>query len=143
MLRLIVPSLTLLLALPLAAQAASLQEYELGKLLKQVAEQSNAGTPRELNENILDQGYTVEGNELVDHLSVLQDEAKKMRANPEAVRVQLGRSVCSNKGFRDLMAKGAVMRYEFTENKTNLAVTTQRYTAAHCALLDGKGSKKK
>ncbi|MDE1165947.1 MAG: PA3611 family quorum-sensing-regulated virulence factor [Pseudomonas sp.] len=143
MLRFIVPSLTLALVLPLAANAASLQEFELGKLLKQVAEQSNVGTPREINENILDQGYTVEGNELVDHLSVMQGEAEKMRANPEAMRVQLGRSVCSNKGYRDLMAKGAAMRYEFTENKTNLAVTTQRYTEAHCKLLDGKAAKKK
>lgn len=142
MLRFIAP-LTLLLALPLASQAASLQEFELGKLLQQVAEQSNAGTPREINENILDQGYTVEGSELVDHLSVQQGEAANMRANPEAVRVQLGRSVCSNKGFRDLMNKGAALRYEFTENHTNLAVTTQRYTAQHCALLDSKGGKKK
>lgn len=142
MLRFIAP-LTLLLALPVAAQAASLQEFELGKLLQQVADQSNTGTPREISENILDQGYTVEGSELVDHLSVQQDEAENMRKNPEAVRVQLGRSVCSNKGFRDLMNKGASMRYEFTENHTNLAVTTQRYTAQHCALLDGKATKKK
>ncbi|WAH60192.1 quorum-sensing-regulated virulence factor family protein [Pseudomonas silvicola] len=142
MLRFIAP-LTLVLALPVAAQAASLQEFELGKLLQQVAEQSNLGTPREVNENILDQGYTVEGSELVDHLSVQQGEAEKMRANPEAVRVQLGRSVCSNKGYRDLMNKGAAMRYEFTENHTNLAVTTQRYTAEHCALLNGKAAKKK
>jgi len=142
MLRFIAP-LTLLLALPVAAQAASLQEYDLGKLLQQVATQSNLGTPREVNENILDQGYTVEHGELVDHLSVQKDEAEKMRANPEAVRVQLGRSVCSNKGYRNLMSKGAALRYEFTENHTNLAVTTQRYTAEHCALLDGKAIKSK
>ncbi|MGY4490210.1 PA3611 family quorum-sensing-regulated virulence factor [Pseudomonas sp. TE3610] len=142
MLRFIAP-LTLVLALPMAAHAASLQEFELGKLLQQVAEKSNAGTPREINENILDQGYTVEGSELVDHLTVQKGEAENMRANPEAVRVQLGRSVCSNKGYRELMAKGAAMRYEFTENHTNLAVTTQRYTAQHCALLDAKPAKKK
>ena len=44
MLRLIVPTLSLLLALPLAAQAASKQEFELNKLLQKVATESSVGT---------------------------------------------------------------------------------------------------
>jgi len=50
MLRLIVPTLSLLLALPLAAQAASKQEYELTQMLQKVAKESSIGTPRAINE---------------------------------------------------------------------------------------------
>lgn len=46
MLRLIAPALSLLLALPLAAQAASKQEFELNKMLQKVAQESSVGTPR-------------------------------------------------------------------------------------------------
>lgn len=59
MLRLIVPALSLLLALPLAAQAASKQDYDLNRTLQKVAKESSVGTPRAINEDILDQGYTV------------------------------------------------------------------------------------
>jgi hypothetical protein len=107
MLRLIAPTLSLLLALPLAAQAASKQEYELNKMLEKVAKESSVGTPRAINEDILDQGYTVEGKALVNHLSVRQSHAERMRANPQQVRSQLGDSVCRNTGYRNLMSKGA------------------------------------
>ena len=133
MLRLIVPTLTLLLAIPFCAQAASKQDYELSKMLDKVAAESSVGTPRAINENILDQGYTVEGKELVDHLSVLPSHAVQMRENPDAVRTQLGSSVCNNDGFRQLMAKGALLKYEFTEYKTNKLITTQEIKAADCA----------
>jgi hypothetical protein len=132
MLRFIVPSLTLLLALPFTAQAASLKDTELTQMLQQVAKQSSEGTPRAINEDILDQGFTVEGKELIDHLSVRAEQAEKMRADKNTVRYQLGVSVCQNQGFRNLLAHGAVMRYDFTEYKTNKFIGTQRYTAADC-----------
>ncbi|KIY40897.1 hypothetical protein TZ03_10055 [Pseudomonas sp. 10-1B] len=139
MLRLIAPALSLLLALPLAAQAASKQDYDLNKMLQKVAEESSVGTPRAVNEDILDQGYTVEGKALVNHLSVRQDHAERMQANPEQVRSQLGDSVCRNSGFRNLMSKGAVMVYRFTVYKTNQPVMDQAFDNASCVA----GSKKK
>ncbi|MBF8779753.1 quorum-sensing-regulated virulence factor family protein [Pseudomonas fulva] len=138
MLRLIVPTLGMLLALPLVAQAASKQEYELSQMLQKVARESSVGTPRAINEDILDQGYTVEGNQLINHLSVRASHAEQMQANPEKVRDQLGSSVCGNSGFRQLMMRGAVLRYDFTEYKTNRPVGQQVFNAATCGLGKGK-----
>jgi RNA:NAD 2'-phosphotransferase (TPT1/KptA family) len=132
MLRFIAPSFALLLALPLAAHAASLKEVELSKNLQKIAQESSVGTPRAINEDILDQGFTVDGNQLINHLSVRESQAEEMRRDPKTVYLQLGASVCRNKGFRRLMAQGAVMRYDFTEYKTNRAIATQSYTAADC-----------
>ena len=132
MLRLIVPALSLLLALPLAAQAASKQDYDLNRTLQKVAKESSVGTPRAINEDILDQGYTVEGKALVNHLSVRQSHAERMQANPAQVRSQLGDSVCRNNGFRNLMSKGAVMVYRFTVYKTNQPIVDQAFDSASC-----------
>ncbi|MCP2070771.1 UNVERIFIED_ORG: putative heme iron utilization protein [Pseudomonas lini] len=132
MLRLIVPTVAVLLATSLSAQAASLKELELNKMLQNVATQSSVGTPRAISEDILDQGYTVEGTELINHLSVQSSHAQKMRADPKAVYFQLGSTVCTNPGFRKLMAKGATMRYEFTEVKTNRPVATERFQESDC-----------
>ena len=93
MLRYILPALALSLMLP-AVQAASLKEMELTQTLEQVARQSSEGTPRAINEDILDQGYTVEGHTLINHLSVREAHAAKMRGNPDTVRTQLAASVC-------------------------------------------------
>ncbi|WAB96977.1 MULTISPECIES: quorum-sensing-regulated virulence factor family protein [Pseudomonas] len=139
MLRLIVPTLSLLLTLPLAAQGASKQEFELNKLLEKVAKQSSVGTPRAINEDILDQGYTVEGRALVNHLSVRAEHAARMQEKPAEVRSQLGDSVCRNSGYRNLMSKGAVMVYRFTVYKTNEPVMDQAFDAASCTA----GNKKK
>ncbi|MGE8323864.1 MAG: quorum-sensing-regulated virulence factor family protein [Pseudomonas sp.] len=132
MLRLIVPTLSLLLALPLAAQAASKQDYDLNNMLQKVAKESSVGTPRAINEDILDQGYTVEGKALVNHLSVRQEHAERMQANPAQVRSQLGDSVCRNAGFRNLMSKGAIMVYRFTVYKTNQPIMDQAFDKASC-----------
>ncbi|MDR2306145.1 MAG: quorum-sensing-regulated virulence factor family protein [Paucimonas sp.] len=140
MLRLIVPTLSLLLALPLAAQAASKQEYELTQMLQKVAKESSVGTPRAINEDILDQGYTVEkGKALVNHLSVRESHAERMLANPQQVRSQLGDSVCRNNGYRQLMSKGAVLVYRFTVYKTNQPIMDQAFDNASCVA----GNKKK
>ncbi len=55
-------ALALCFVLPTAAHAASLKDFELSKMLEKVAKESSVGTPRAINEDILDQGYTVEGN---------------------------------------------------------------------------------
>lgn len=140
MLRLIAPTLGLLLVLPLAANAASKQEYELTQMLEKVAQDSSVGTPRAINEDILDQGYTVHGPQLINHLSVRASHAQQMRANPDKVRDQLGSSVCSNTGYRQLLARGAVLTYQFTEYKTNRPVATENFNAQSCGL---NGKKKK
>lgn len=132
MLRLIAPTLSLLLIAPLCAQAASKQDYELSQMLEKVAKESSVGTPRAINEDILDQGYTVTGKELINHLSVRESQAQQMRANPDAVRNQLGASVCHNTGYRQLMDKGATLKYSFTEYKTNRGIIVQTFKASDC-----------
>lgn len=128
-------AVSLLLALPVGiAQAASLKELELNKTLNQVAKESSVGTPRAINEDILDEGYTVKGNELINHLAVRPNYAEQMRSDPNTVYLQLGASVCRNEGYRKLMARGATMRYDFAEIKTKKPVATQRYTAADCGM---------
>jgi hypothetical protein len=117
-----------------AVQAASAQEQELSRLLEQVAKESSAGTPRAINEDILDQGYTVEGNELVNHLSVRATHAEQMRAHPATVRSQLAASVCGNSGYRSLLAQGAVLRYQFSEYKSNRPVAIARFVKSDCGL---------
>lgn len=138
MLRFIAPALSLLLALPLAASAASKQEYELTQMLEKVARESSVGTPRAINEDILDQGYTVHGPQLINHLSVRASHAQQMRANPDKVRDQLGASVCSNTSYRQLLAKGALLTYQFTEYKTNRPVATENFDASSCSLKKQK-----
>ncbi len=123
--------LTLCLAWP-AAHAASLQEQQLGQLLDKVARESSVGTPRAINSDILDVGYSVEGNELVNHLSVQPRHAAQMRDNPKDVRTQLAASVCSNDGLRLLMEQGAVLRFEFSEYESNKPITTERYKTSDC-----------
>ncbi|TXH94270.1 MAG: hypothetical protein E6Q72_06240 [Pseudomonas sp.] len=117
-----------------AAQAASLQEHELNRLLEQVARQSSIGTPRAINEDILDQGYSVEGKELINHLSVRQSHAEQIRNHPQSMREQLAASVCRNPGYRQLLARGAVLRYQFSEYKSNRPVAIERFTEADCDL---------
>lgn len=116
-------ALALCFVLPTAAHAASLKDFELSKMLEKVAKESSVGTPRAINEDILDQGYTVEGNQLINHLSV---------------RSQLGDSVCSNTGYRQLLARGAILTYSFTEYKTNQPVATERFDAGSCRIQGKK-----
>ncbi|WP_375737635.1 quorum-sensing-regulated virulence factor family protein [Pseudomonas boanensis] len=123
--------------LSFCAQASSLKDFELTKMLEKVAKESSAGTPRAINEDILDQGYSVDGKELVNHLSVRPSHAAQMRANPDSVRAQLGASVCRNTGYRQLLARGAGLRYEFNEYKTNRPIATERFKASDCGLKSG------
>jgi hypothetical protein len=120
--------------LSVGAHAASLKEQKLTDHLQQVARESSVGTPRAINEDILDRGFTVEGHELVNHLSVLPRHAEQMRANPDTVRAQLGASVCRNAGFHELLVEGATLRYQFNEYQNDRPVTTQRFTKADCGI---------
>lgn len=131
-------ALALCFVLPTAAHAASLKDFELSKMLEKVAKESSVGTPRAINEDILDQGYTVEGNQLINHLSVCASHAERMRSNPDSVRSQLGDSVCSNTGYRQLLARGAILTYSFTEYKTNQPVATERFDAGSCRIQGKK-----
>ncbi|MEG1080771.1 MAG: PA3611 family quorum-sensing-regulated virulence factor, partial [Pseudomonas sp.] len=65
-------------------------------------------------------------------LSVRASHAQQMQANPEKVRDQLGASVCKNTGYRQLLAKGAVLTYRFTEYKSNRQVGEQAFDAKSC-----------
>ena len=80
MLRLVAPSVALALVLPVGAQAASLLEAQMNKKLQSVAAESNKDLPREIDEKTLEMAYTVEGLQLIDHLSVQPDRAEQMRA---------------------------------------------------------------
>jgi hypothetical protein len=116
------------------AQAASLKNHELTQMLEKVAHDSSVGTPRAINADILDQGYTVEGSVLINHLSVRPGHAAKMRSNPDSVRAQLTNSVCSNPGYRSLLSHGAVLRYQFSEMRNNLPVTDERFSKSDCRI---------
>ncbi|MGK9065238.1 PA3611 family quorum-sensing-regulated virulence factor [Stutzerimonas chloritidismutans] len=119
------------LALPFAS-TASAQASALNQLLEQVARESSVGTPRAINSDLLDEGYSVDGNELVNHLSVQPRHAAQMRDNPKDVRTQLAASVCNNNGLRELMNRGAVLRFEFSEYQSKKPITTERYRASDC-----------
>lgn len=126
------PLLAAALLLPFSLQAASLKDFELTRALEKIARESSQGTPRAVNEDILDQGYTVQDSELINHLSVRPAHAAQMRANPDTVRQQLANSVCGNPGFVQLLSRGATLRYEFTELSTNMPVTRERFSAEDC-----------
>ena len=132
MLRTIIPTLALLFALPLSAQAASLAEFNLNKELLKVAKDSNEGKPRAINSDLLDTGFSVEGTVLINHVEVSPMQSAQIRSDPESTVQQLGRSVCDNETFRLLMAKGATMRFDFREYQTKTEVLTQDFRANNC-----------
>lgn len=132
MLRLALLALASTLALP--SYAASLSEYQLTQKLEQVAQTSSQGTPRAINADLLDQGYSVDGNQLINHISVRASHAEQMRSHPDAVRSQLAASVCKNAGYRQLLSQGAELVYDFSEHHSNRPVAVERFVKADCAL---------
>ena len=80
MLRLVAPSVALALLLPVGAQAASLLEAQMNRKLQSVAAESNKDLPREIDEKTLEVAYTVEGMQLIDHLSVMPDRSTDPRS---------------------------------------------------------------
>lgn len=133
MLRFTAPLLALAVLVP-NVQAASLKDLELSRMLEKVARESSAGTPRAINEDILDQGYTVEGHTLINHLSVREAHAAQMRGNPDTVRAQLAASVCRNPGYRQLLAQGAQLRYLFSEYRSNRPISNEVFDRSDCGL---------
>lgn len=124
----------LCIALPFVAQATSLKEYSLHQTLQQVAKTSSEGTPRKINDDLLDTGYTVEGNTLINHIEVSAKQAKEMREYPKAMHLQLGANVCRNKGFSKLMQEGAMLSYRFTEKGNNKLIAEELFVASDCGI---------
>lgn len=131
--RYLIVMLTLLIALP--SQAASLRETRLESALKTVAEQSSKGTPRQLNANIVDEGFTAQGQELINHLTVDTAYASRMQGDPLVVRSQLQSSVCADQRFRRLLDMGATLTYHFVLADSNQPVLTQSFVADHCQAM--------
>lgn len=123
--------LALMLA-PALSQAASLKDLELRKTLEKVAANSNVGTPRVISEQILDKGFTVNGNQLINHLAVIPAHAAQMRSQSQAMREQLRVSVCNNPGFAKLLTQGAVLRYQFTQLPGDTLVLDEGFTEHDC-----------
>ncbi len=46
--------------------------------------------------------------------------------------------MCSNTGYRQLLARGAILTYSFTEYKTNQPVATERFDAGSCRIQGKK-----
>ena len=125
--------IALLIALP--AHAISLRDMRLENTLSNVAEQSSVNTPRELNEFIIDEGFSTQGKELVNHLSVDPQYAIRMQSDPLVVRSQLQTSVCANQRFRRLLDMGATLTYHFVLEETQQPVLTQSFVAEHCQTM--------
>ncbi|MEH6386740.1 MULTISPECIES: PA3611 family quorum-sensing-regulated virulence factor [Pseudomonas] len=128
-------SLVLALSVVVPAHGASLRDMQLQKMLEEVAVISSEGTPRAINEEITDEGFTVDGTQLVNILSVRPAYAKKLQGDPLVVRTQLQASVCENQRFRRLMDLGATLTYHFVLTGSTQPVLTQRFIAEHCQAL--------
>ncbi|EZQ19016.1 hypothetical protein DHB74_02580 [Pseudomonas sp. G11-1] len=131
--RYLIVMIALLIALP--SQAASLRETRLEATLKSVAQQSSKGTPRQVNANIVDEGFTAEGQELINHLTVDPAYASRMQSDPLVVRSQLQSSVCADQRFRRLLDMGATLTYHFVLADSNQPVLTQSFVADHCQAM--------
>ena len=94
-----------------------------------------AQVARAINEDITDEGFTVDGKQLVNILSVQPEYAKKLQGDPLVVRTQLQASVCANQRFRRLMDLGATLAYHFVLTDSSQPVLTQRFIAEHCQSL--------
>lgn len=121
------------LMLPVLGQAASLKNYNIHQTLQTVAKKSNVGTPRKINADLTDNGYTVQDNTLINHIIVSSKQASEMRKYPKTMRHQLTQSVCTNKGYRDLLQNGAILNYQFTE-KNKKPITEELFFASDCGL---------
>ena len=132
MLRTIIPTVALMLALPLGAQAASLAEFNLEKDLKETAEKSSQGTPRLMDSGLTDNGFSAEGRVLTNHLVAPQALALDILKNKEAAASVLGRGVCSNKEFRTLLANGAIVRLDIKDDQNNITILSQDIVADNC-----------
>lgn len=125
-------SLILAAIIALPAQAQSLRDMRLQETLEDVAEESSIGTPRPLNDDIVDEGFSALDGHLINYLSVNQTYAEQLQAEPLVVRSQLQASVCANQQFRRLMDMGATLTYHFVLTDTTQPVLTHSFVAEHC-----------
>lgn len=125
--------IALLVALP--SQAVSLRDTRLEDTLRNVAVQSSKDTPRQLNEFIVDEGFTAKGQELINQLSVNTHYAAQMQNDPLAVRSQLQTSVCADQRFRRLLDMGATLTYHFVLTDNQQPILTQSFVADHCQAM--------
>lgn len=125
----------LALSVALPAQAVSLRDTRLEDTLRTVAQNSSQDTPRKVNEHIVDQGFSVQGTELVNHLSVDTGYAAQMQSEPLMVRSQLQTSVCADQRFRRLLDMGATLTYHFVLAQTDQPILTQSFVADHCQAM--------
>lgn len=119
----------------LPVHAVSLRDTRLENTLRHVAEQSSQGTPRSVNEFIVDEGFSSQGKELINRLSVDSLYAARMQSDPLVVRGQLQASVCADQRFRRLLDMGATLTYHFVLAETHQPVLTQSFVANHCQTL--------
>lgn len=122
-----------LLVLP--AQAASLRDLQLQEMLEEIAKVSNEGTPRPLDANITDEGYSVNRTELINFLSVEPGYAQRMQKEPLIVRTQLQASVCADQRYRRILDLGATLSYHFVLTNSTQPVLTQSFVAEHCLAM--------
>lgn len=116
-------------------QAASLRDIQLQEMLEEIAKVSNEGTPRAIDSNITDEGYSVNGSELINFLSVEPAYAQRMQEEPLIVRTQLQASVCADQRYRRLLDLGATLSYHFVLTDSTQPVLTQRFIAEHCQAM--------
>lgn len=128
-------ALFLALSIVQTATAASLRDMQLEQTLKAIAEQNNEDRPRQMNEHIVDEGFTSTGTELINFLSVDPDYAKQLQADPLVVRTQLQSTVCRDQRMRRLMDSGATLTFHFVLSGSTQPVITQRFIAEHCQEL--------
>lgn len=121
---------TSILAFP--AQAQSLRDMRLQETLQEVARKSSVGTPRPLNDDIVDEGFSAKDDQLINYLSVNADYAEQLQSEPLVVRSQLQSSVCTNQQFRILMDMGATLTYHFVLTDTTRPVLTHSFVSEHC-----------
>ena len=118
--------------LSLSVQAQSLRDIRLQETLEEVAEKSSVGTPRPLNDDIVDGGFSARDGQLVNYLSVNEAYAEQLQSEPLVVRSQLQSSVCANQEFRLLMDMGATLTYHFVLTDTTQPVLTHSFVSEHC-----------
>lgn len=133
MLRTLAAVTALILATP--GQAASLRDLRLQETLQQVAEHSSENTPRAINADLTDEGFSASGSELINLLSARPDYAARLQADPLLVRSQLQASVCSDLKLRRLLDMGATLTYHFVVSDSRQPVLTQSFIAEHCQTL--------
>ena len=81
-----------------------------------------------------DKGYTVQDNTLINHIEVSKKQAAEMRQYPKTTRKQLSESVCKNTGYRDLLKRGAILSYKFTEKGNKQQITEELFFASDCGI---------